>query len=105
MGQPVKIYNLAERLIRQAGYVPNKDIKIEVTGLRPGEKLYEELLLDKSIQKPTENSKIFIEPSEMVNEKVLEDVSKASIAFGLEESVTDVKELLGKLISTYKRDN
>lgn len=104
MGQPVKIYNLAERLIRQAGYVPNKDIKIEVTGLRPGEKLYEELLLDKSIQKATENSKIFIEPSEMVNEKVLEDVSKASIAFGLEESVSDVKELLGKLISTYKRD-
>jgi len=105
MGQPVKIYNLAERLIRQAGYVPNKDIKIEVTGLRPGEKLYEELLLDKSIQKATENSKIFIEPSEMVNEKVLEDVSKASIAFGLEESTSDVKELLGKLISTYKRDN
>ena len=105
MGQPVKIYNLAERLIRQAGYVPNKDIKIEVTGLRPGEKLYEELLLDKSIQKATENKKIFIEPSEMVNEKVLEDVSKASIAFGLEESTSDVKELLGKLISTYKRDN
>lgn len=105
MGQPVKIYNLAERLIRQAGYIPNKDIKIEVTGLRPGEKLYEELLLDKSIQKATENSKIFIEPSEMVNEKVLEDVSKVSIAFGLEESVSDVKELLGKLISTYKRDN
>lgn len=105
MGQPVKIYNLAERLIRQAGYIPNKDIKIEVTGLRPGEKLYEELLLDKLIQKATENSKIFIEPSEMVNEKVLEDVSKASVAFGLEESVSDVKELLGKLISTYKRDN
>ena len=105
MGQPVKIYNLAERLIRQAGYIPNKDIKIEVTGLRPGEKLYEELLLDKSIQKPTDNKKIFIEPSEMVNEKVLEDVSKASLAFGLEESTSDVKELLGKLISTYKRDN
>lgn len=105
MGQPVKIYNLAERLIRQAGYVPNKDIKIEVTGLRPGEKLYEELLLDKTIQKATENNKIFIEPLEMVNEKVLEDVSKASIAFGLEESTSDVKDLLGKLISTYKRDN
>lgn len=105
MGQPVKIYNLAERLIRQAGYIPDKDIKIEVTGLRPGEKLYEELLLDKSIQKATNNKKIFIEPSEMVNEKVLEDVSKASIAFGLEESISDVKELLGKLISTYRRDN
>ena len=104
MGQPVKIYHLAERLIRQAGYVPNKDIKIEVIGLRPGEKLYEELLLDKSIQKPTDNKKIFIEPIEMVNEKIEEDVSKASLAFGLDESVQDVKELLEKLISTYKRD-
>ena len=105
MGQPVKIYHLAERLIRQAGYVPNKDIKIEVIGLRPGEKLYEELLLDKSIQKPTDNKKIFIEPIEMVNEKIEEDVSKASLAFGLDESVQDVKELLEKLISTYKRDH
>lgn len=102
MGQPVKIYHLAERLIRQAGYVPNKDIKIEVIGLRPGEKLYEELLLDKSIQKPTDNKKIFIEPIETVNERIKEDVSKASEAFGLDESVTDVKELLSKLISTYK---
>lgn len=102
MGQPVKIYHLAERLIRQAGYVPNRDIKIEVIGLRPGEKLYEELLLDKNIQKPTDNKKIFIEPIETVNERIKEDVSKASEAFGLDESVIDVKELLSKLISTYK---
>ena len=102
MGQPVKIYHLAERLIRQAGYVPNRDIKIEVIGLRPGEKLYEELLLDKNVQKPTDNKKIFIEPIETVNERIKEDVSKASEAFGLNESVTDVKELLSKLISTYK---
>ena len=102
MGQPVKIYHLAERLIRQAGYVPNRDIKIIETGLRPGEKLFEELLLDKSIQTPTKNKKIFIEPTEMVNEKVVEDVEKASIAFGLEETTKDVKELLETLISTYK---
>ena len=102
MGQPVKIYHLAERLIRQAGYVPNRDIKIIETGLRPGEKLFEELLLDKSIQTPTKNKKIFIEPTEMVNEKVVEDVEKASIAFGLDESTRDVKELLETLISTYK---
>ena len=102
MGQPVKIYHLAERLIRQAGYVPGRDIEIVETGLRPGEKLFEELLLDKSIQTPTKNKKIFIEPTEMVNEKVVEDVEKTSIAFGLEKTTKDVKELLETLISTYK---
>lgn len=102
MGQPVKIYHLAERLIRQAGYVPGRDIKIIETGLRPGEKLFEELLLDKSVQTPTKNRKIYIEPTEMVNEKVLEDVERASAAFGLEETTNDVKKLLETLISTYK---
>lgn len=101
MGKPVKIYDLAQRLIRQAGFVPDKDIKIIEIGLRPGEKLYEELLLDKDNQTPTENKKIFIEPSEMVNEKVLTDIKTASKAFGLDASNGDIKELLKSLISTY----
>ena len=103
MGQPVKIYHLAERLIRQAGLVPEKDIKIVEVGLRPGEKLYEELLLDKNVQKQTKNKKIFIEPSEMVNEKVLSDIESASRAFGLEETTSDVKAILSSLITTYVR--
>lgn len=45
MGQPVKIYDLAIEIIKMAGFEPNKDIKIVETGLRPGEKLYEELLV------------------------------------------------------------
>ena len=101
MGQPVKIISLAERLIRQAGLVPYEDIDIIEVGLRPGEKLYEELLIDKSRQLKTPNKKIFIEPSEMVNEKVLEDIKTASKAFGMDEKVDDVKELLQKLISNY----
>ena len=101
MGHPIKIYHLAEQLIRQAGYTPNKEIKIIEVGLRPGEKMYEELLLDKENQTPTKNKKIFIEPTEMVNEKVIDDIEKASAAFGLEETKHDIKELLEVLISTY----
>jgi FlaA1/EpsC-like NDP-sugar epimerase len=61
MGEPVKIYNLAENMIRLMGLRPHEDIEIKITGLRPGEKLYEELLIDKNEQTQTENNKIFIE--------------------------------------------
>lgn len=100
MGQPVKIYHLAERLIRQAGYVPNKDIMIEEVGLRPGEKLYEELLLDKENQTKTPNKKIFIEPKESVNEKIEEDIKTACKTFDMDET-RNVKVLLSQLIKTY----
>jgi len=60
MGSPVKIVDLAKRMIELAGYVPNKDIKIEFIGLRPGEKLFEELLNDKETTIPTKHEKITI---------------------------------------------
>ena len=60
MGNPVKIVNLARKMIRLAGYIPEVDIKIEFTGLRPGEKLYEELLNQKEITTKTHNPKIMI---------------------------------------------
>ena len=60
MGEPVKIYDLATRMISLAGLRPNIDIKITEIGLRPGEKLYEELLNDKEKTLPTENEKIMI---------------------------------------------
>ena len=96
-----KIISLAERLIRQAGLVPYEDIDIIQTGLRPGEKLYEELLLDKEHQTKTENKKIFIEPTSSVNDNLERDVSEASKAFNI-ETTSDVKELLARLIATYK---
>ncbi len=60
MGQPVKILELAENLIKLAGFIPYEDINIVFTGLRPGEKLYEELLMDEEGLRQTKNKKIFI---------------------------------------------
>jgi|UPI000488D8F1 FlaA1/EpsC-like NDP-sugar epimerase len=60
MGAPVKIIELARKMIRLAGFIPEKDIEIKTIGLRPGEKLYEELLSDNSQTLPTHNSKIMI---------------------------------------------
>ena len=60
MGEPVKIYDLAEKMIFLSGFIPHRDIKIEVTKLRPGEKLFEEVLNDKENTLPTYNDKIMI---------------------------------------------
>ena len=60
MGEPVKILDLAKKMVKLAGYEPGKQIKIEFTGLRPGEKLYEELLNDKEEVIPTHHKKILI---------------------------------------------
>lgn len=77
MGEPVKIKDLAENLIRLSGFIPNEQIKIEYTGLRPGEKLYEELLLDEEGIKKTKSKKIYIgNPI---------DIEKSEFESGLEE--------------------
>ena len=100
MGKPVKIMDLVEKLIRQAGFVPGVDIEIVETGLRPGEKLYEELLLDTENQIKTENRKIFIEKNEKYNETIESDLKAVTQAFNMDET-KDVKELLSKFVSTY----
>ena len=74
MGQPVKILDLARNMIRLAGYTPEKDIRIVFTGLRPGEKLYEELLNQKETTIPTSNEKIMVA---RVREFEFDEVSKA----------------------------
>ena len=101
MGKPVKILDLAEKLIRQAGMIPDVDIEIVETGLRPGEKLFEEILLDIEHQIKTDNKLIYIEPASKINTNLEQDVIEASEAFDIEET-KDVKDLLHKLIKTYK---
>ncbi len=71
MGEPVKIYDLAENLIKLSGLVPHKDIKLKVIGLRPGEKLYEELLMAEEGLIDTSHSKIFIEKPKIFDMKEL----------------------------------
>ena len=103
MGKPVKILDLAEKLIRQAGKVPYVDIDIVETGLRPGEKLFEELLLDITNQIKTDNKRIFIEPKEAV-QPVEEELKTISRAFEMEET-DNVKELLSQIIKIHKPTN
>lgn len=83
MGQPVKIIDLAHKMIRLAGFIPEEDIKIEVVGLRPGEKLFEELLTNASTTLPTHHQKIMIAKDNTenyisLNEDVLELIDLAS---------------------------
>jgi FlaA1/EpsC-like NDP-sugar epimerase len=60
MGKPVRILDLAKKMIKLAGFIPDREIKIEIVGLRPGEKLYEELLNDTAKTIPTYHEKIMI---------------------------------------------
>jgi len=72
MGEPIRIIDLAEKIIRFYGYEPNVDMPIKITGLRPGEKLYEELISEKELQRliATENKKIFVVPTDNIDEKL-----------------------------------
>lgn len=76
MGEPVRIMDLAKNLIQLSGLEVGKDIDIVVTGLRPGEKLYEELLLDTTTAQKTDHNKIFIESPATLSMDVLEDELK-----------------------------
>ncbi|GHT72434.1 polysaccharide biosynthesis protein CapD [Bacteroidia bacterium] len=96
MGEPVKIKDMAEEMIRLSGFVPYKDIDIIYTGLRPGEKLYEELLYDKETVKPTHNRKIMIGS---VREHDYDEVNKAVSQLLAEAAAYHSREVV-KLMKT-----
>ncbi|MBP5551317.1 MAG: polysaccharide biosynthesis protein [Bacilli bacterium] len=101
MGKPVKIYDLAVNLIRLSGFTPNVDIKIEITGLRPGEKLYEELLMDEEGLKTTDNKLIHIgKPIEYDEETFMAELNELVDAAVNEKD--NIRELVQKLVPTYK---
>ena len=104
MGQPVKIYDLAVNLIKMKGYVPGRDIKIEIVGLRPGEKLYEELLMAEEGLESTPNDLIFIgQPIDIDREEFLEKLDKL-IAIAQTNS-DDIKHEIENICDTYKITN
>ena len=103
MGEPVKIVDLAKNLIRLSGYVPNEDIEIKYTGLRPGEKLYEERLMAEEGLAKTENDRISIaKPIEMDDEKFFESLDEMKDA--VYEETGEVREMVRKIVPTYKRE-
>ncbi len=101
MGQPVKILDLAENLIRLSGYVPYRDIDIVETGLRPGEKLYEELLVASRDIEKTENDQIFVERQPGITPEELEG-KLAVLAAALEKNDPSIiRDALHQVVPTF----
>ncbi len=102
MDEPVKIIDLAVDLIKLSGFEPNVDIPIEFVGLRPGEKLYEELLMSEEGMKSTTHAKIFIgKPMEVNYPKLLKQIQELSIIINNCDD-SDVKNYIREIVSTYR---
>lgn len=100
MGEPVKIVDLAENLIKLSGYRVGEDIEIKFTGLRPGEKMYEELLMNEEGMKTTNNKRIFIgKPIVMDEEKFFEHLEALGEAANSESG--EIRRLVKELVPTY----
>ena len=104
MGEPVKIKSLAENLIRLSGFVPHEDIKIEYVGLRPGEKLYEELLLEEEGIRKTKSKKIYIgNPIELDESAFKQDIEKLR-EIASRGNYSEIEKMLMKIVPTFKHN-
>jgi FlaA1/EpsC-like NDP-sugar epimerase len=103
MGECVKIDDLARDVIRLSGYIPDVDIKIEYTGLRPGEKLYEELLLAEEGIMTTKHEYIFVaKPLDVSYKEILAHIKSVE---GCMDNVDNLKNCLSTVIGTYNYIN
>ena len=103
MGKPVKIMDLAKKMIKLAGFIPDRDIKIKVVGLRPGEKLFEELLNDTSKTLPTYHEKIMIAQELQIEFEDLhahiEELIGIASFFDNDDIVAKMKKIVPEFIS------
>lgn len=103
MGKPVRILDLAENLIKLSGYKVGEDIRIEFTGLRPGEKLYEEMLMDEEGLRDTANSQIHIgKPLDIDRDRFFSQLIELKKAAYVESP--DIREYVKAIVPTYKKN-
>lgn len=104
MGEPVKIYDLAVSLIKLLGYEPNVDIPIQITGLRPGEKLYEEILMEEEGLQATKHNKIFVsQPMHLEMKELEEKLDRlAKLEYDEKYSRKHIKDMMKEVVPTYK---
>ena len=109
MGKPMRILDLAENMIRMMGYVPYQDIDIQEIGLRPGEKLFEELLIKSETLKKTSNDLIFIEQDTPLTREEVEaklDILREAVKAGEQElAAACVKQALKQVVPTFREPN
>ena len=105
MGQPVKIVDLAHRMIKLSGLEPHVDIKIIYTGLRPGEKLYEELLSDDATTMPTHHEKILISKDPTMDYQNIEKYCNHIVKAALRREKVEVVQILKEIVPEFKSNN
>lgn len=106
MGEPVKIDTLARNLIRLSGFEPDVDIKIEYTGLRPGEKLYEEILMDEEGLQDTSNNLIHIgKPIDMDYDEFIKGLNELKAVCEKDSDAKEIREKVKSLVPTYVLNN
>ena len=105
MGKPVKILDLAENLIKLSGFIPYRDIEIKFTGLRPGEKLYEELLMDEEGLRQTDNKKIFVGSPLKLNKGTFFDHLKTLKEIAYSNNSENLVQALLDLVPTFHHED
>lgn len=105
MGEPVKIVDLAHRMIKLSGFEPHVDIKIIYTGLRPGEKLYEELLSDDAKTMQTHHEKILISKDPNMNYNQIDHYCNHIVKAALRREKVEVVKILKEIVPEFKSNN